>query len=329
MNSRRAFTLVELLAAIAVFSLLLVVLFSITENVGTAWVRGEGQMEKRRNSRVLLNLITSDLKSALVPRAHDFNSGSSNLQFVLNPPIGLPEDILNPSALFWQAPVGSGTRFGELAEVGYFVKYNASPANGATRFQLCRFFVPSSVNDPAAPLDPERATRNPDFLIYDRANRFAWLREDILRKYTDATAPAYRGLFAENIIGFWVRCLDPEGQPITQTASYTKTDGSRVDSSAYPANTYDSAQGYRYRNASGQVVDVPPPALPHSVQVSIVLLDSRAAANLTAAEADTIRQGYSAVRDAATLSAFVANLPLSVRSSAWEFSARIHLANAQ
>lgn len=308
----RAFSLLELLTAMAVLSILVLLLASITTQISETWIRGEGHIQKRRNSRAILDYISSDLRSACVPPVMPASSTQSTIQFVLNPPTGLPSTILNPSALFWTAPVATTTTYGNLAEIGYFVRYGTD-SNGQPTFQLCRFFV--------------NPTTGNDYQIYNSSDRYAWIGQTLLDQYTDAQSPSYHGLFAENVIVFCARCLDPVGNNITLTAQYTLTDGSTITSQSYNAGNYDSMKGYRYTTTSGTTVDVPPPALPASVEISVVILDSKTAKLLTLSDAQSIIQLSSTVKQSSDIPTFLNSLPEKIRNSARSFTTKVDLAN--
>ncbi len=66
MSRNRAFTLIELMVAMAVTSLLVVLLVSLTSSVSNAWQRGEAQTEVHANARGVLNLLGRELQGALV-----------------------------------------------------------------------------------------------------------------------------------------------------------------------------------------------------------------------------------------------------------------------
>jgi len=292
---RKAFTLLELLTAMAVVALLVTGLMMVADRTGSVWVRGENQIETRRNARASLHLISRDLRNAVLPVAGVPAAGASNLRFVLNPAdSGLPPEILNPDALFWQATTASDATRGEIATVGYFVRLTSEA--GAPKLKLCRFFVNPSAQD--------------DYRIYQAGTGFDWLSPAILDAYTSAsadTAEKFRGLLAEDVLGFWVRCLDPDGEPITQTAALDP----------YPGNRYDSNLGYAYRDGT---IAVSPPALPAAVEITLVILDSRSAARLSAADVARFR-----TEEPADAAALIATLPEPLRASARVVSTKILL----
>ncbi len=240
--------------------MLLVVLFSgVFSQVNNAWSSGQGNFERRRSVRALADFIGTELQGALLPVEGIVTNGRGNLQFIVNPPsTQVPADYRNADAIFWQAPLATETSRGEIAEIGYFVKWVASPPQGE-RPVLCRFFVNPSV------ASGNTTTVNPDFLIYD-TNPRAWLSQTLLDKVAPATkASGYVGMFAENVVGLWVRCYGLDG-----TESPVAKNGAK----------FDSREGYNLNN-SGPVVD--PRYLPASVRISLAQVDARSAARLEAA----------------------------------------------
>ena len=67
--SSRYFTLVEILTAIAIFSILTVGLYEVQKGIQNIWLKTERSMKVRQNARIALNLIESDLKGLI---AKDF-----------------------------------------------------------------------------------------------------------------------------------------------------------------------------------------------------------------------------------------------------------------
>ena len=130
----------------------------------------------------MLDFMAAELRQAVIP----LDPSRHGLQFVVNPAgIG----TRNRDSLFWQAPVASDNGSGDLAELGYFVRWNGTQAS------LCRFFV-----------KPDDA----DYLVYSTPD--AWLSDTLLDKLAPADkASKYRGLFLENVIALWVNAYQADG----------------------------------------------------------------------------------------------------------------------
>jgi prepilin-type N-terminal cleavage/methylation domain-containing protein len=153
-SERRAFTLLELLVSVTILALLVILLFSIVEGATRLWRSSENRVDSYREARAALNVIASDLRSALITTDTNF----FRINAVTYPGSGAPPNrsgslffitALPPDA---QAPNRGGSRSGndkksevpksELCAVGYFVAYEkTSPDASAERsFNLYRFF---------------------------------------------------------------------------------------------------------------------------------------------------------------------------------------------
>jgi len=262
---------VEILVAMAVLAVLVILLGGIVRQVSGAWVSGEARTRNRESGRTVADFIARELQGALLP----IDPGTPGLQWVLNP-ASVPASVKNPDALFWQAPLATRRAYGDLAEIGYFVRWDMATPD-RPRAKLCRFFVNPAIPDPD---QPGESLPNPQFRIHDQPE--GWLSETIL----DEAAPAdrandFRGLFAENVLGLWVRCFDPRGEVISGSES---------------GGTFDSRAGYTIK---GTKEDRPLPAM---VEIGFVVADPRSADLIdTAMQALIVAQ----VRQAGTAAAFL------------------------
>ena len=279
METRRSpaagFTLVEVLVSTAVLMLLVVIMSQVTRSIASSWTAGSGNSERRQNVRALGDFIGQELRSATLPV--DPGAPPPNLQFVLNP---APVTARYPSALFWQAPVATDSSGGDLAEIGYFVRWVTS--GSVPRAQLCRFFV----NQGGA-----------NYLIDTNA---AWVTDALLQTVAPAdSASGYVGLFAENVIGFWARCLQSDGTEIAAASAQ-----------------YDSRVTH---------------ALPASVEISLVLIDSPSASRMTATlQEHLVTLSGSAVNAADFLKKIQADPGLkSISPGARAYTSRIFLENSR
>jgi prepilin-type N-terminal cleavage/methylation domain-containing protein len=66
MKRRAGFTLVELMVAMAVTTVLIVMMVSLTSTVGNAWQRGDAQAETHASARGALTLLSRELQGAVV-----------------------------------------------------------------------------------------------------------------------------------------------------------------------------------------------------------------------------------------------------------------------
>ena len=275
------FTLVELLVSVAILSILILLLCGILNEVSTSWTQVRAQIDRRQNGQAILALISSELRTAAVPSDR---MNTSSLQLVVDPPALLTTaGYLYPHAIFWQAPIASGTTNGSLAEVGYFIRWDTTTNSANPRASLCRFFV--------SPTD----TTN--FLIYSTPANWLTPATGQAGAIIDAVAPGnsannYKGWFADNVIGLWVRCLDANGIPITQTASAaghqtdSKTTNYSFDSRlGYLASSVTGTPKYIPKSAyydAGSKTDVIACALPSAIEIAIAVVDAQTASHVTA-----------------------------------------------
>jgi hypothetical protein len=302
-----------------VLTIIVVLMARMVNQAVSAWSMGESNMNRLQNLRAVTDFIGNELQAALLPIAQ---TGTNSLQLVVNPTTAITSGNYNRDTIFWQTPLATDQTLGDVAEIGYFVKWDTTkPAN--PRSELCRFFVnPGSVT-----------TSNSNFLIYSSPT--AWLSDSIIQSVAPATMiSSYQGLFAENVIGLWLQCLDPYGQPITLDG----TGNTYVPSGAYKNyidNIYDSRRGYTYTEPdNNQKIINPPCALPAGLNISLVMLDSQSANRVTVAQQQAINAILQSGTNCSSASAFVSQAFTSaslqpIRSSLRYFQTRIYLQNSK
>lgn len=183
-HGRVGFSLVEIMAAMAVLTLVMLILTGLSEQISRVWSKGLSQNQHRNRARSALTFMGRELRQALVsPDVTD-----TALQLIINP-AKVTSNF--PHSIFWQAPVATDTTNGNIAEVGYFIRRDGTRAN------LCRMLVnPTDIN----------------YLIYDASDPTKWVSDDILDKVAPASkASQYRGLFLENVLGLWVEAFNKNG----------------------------------------------------------------------------------------------------------------------
>lgn len=269
-NCKSGFTLTELLVGMAILALMVVLLGGVVSNVSSTWIQAESKNDRLQRFRSFADLVTNELQMALLPVNRD---DKRNLQFIVNPS-QLSSDYLCSDAFFWQAPCAGDQAYGDVAEIGYFVKWN-NVKPGRPQAQLCRFYT---FAQPA----------NPNFLIYKQTAGIEWLSDSILQAVAPADAAnAYEGLIAENVVALFVECRDAYGKPITRAY-----DGGTFQSTI---NGFDSRQGYidskgtkspDYTTLTGE--KAPLCVLPASVHLSFVLLDSHSAERIQPNQKDAL-----------------------------------------
>lgn len=188
----RAFSLVELLVAMAVFSLMAALLLGLVSESSRLWQRAESQKARRQVARIIMETVKRDLEGVALPIG---TTNTNSLNFVLNPAVA---GINNRDSAFWQTRTSAQT--GEMAEVGYFVKWhNGTPA-------LCRYSVPAT---------------NSDSIFRSPAN---WLTTGKIDSYAGGLGSTNMdGLLAENVLGLWITMYDATNGILSNYNSRTAT----------------------------------------------------------------------------------------------------------
>jgi prepilin-type N-terminal cleavage/methylation domain-containing protein len=153
---KEAFTLTELLVAMAVFSGLILLLFSVVDQTTTAWRQSEQRVDAFREARAALFVIGRDLQSFI--KAHDVApadgvadfgyffvnpDGSGNTDVTFS---GVASNAEGDRLFFLTAQPGGAQNNarGEICSVGYYLNYSTPPANAMTGagnyFTLHRYF---------------------------------------------------------------------------------------------------------------------------------------------------------------------------------------------
>lgn len=170
---RDSFTLVEMLVAIAVLTVLLVLASQIIARTSSVWVYSNSKMTEGREARVAFNSLVSRLSEATVDQYYGYtNSGTpplpvaylrrSELRFVSGISSAMNTTVTSSptDAVFFAAPLGivSDTAdYGHLPSLlnvcGYYVQWSNNdsdrpspplPAgNGMYRFRLMQFVQPA------------------------------------------------------------------------------------------------------------------------------------------------------------------------------------------
>jgi prepilin-type N-terminal cleavage/methylation domain-containing protein len=271
-----AFTLVELLIAITILSLLVVLLASLLSGVSRAWVSSEQQVATFQDGRAITDLISRDLSQSVISPQLQFIQNPGNLNSLLSSPI---TQVTNTEGLFWQT-VSTSDSLGNINEVGYYLTHRTD-STGIEHFELRRLFV-----SPADPRQPASAPLpNPSYHIYDVPSPVyyntstttimpPWI--NLNGKTLDPSRTDFEfwsSVVSDGVVGFWIRCLDGNGEPIPWLSSAdVNTAPIRFNSTAHfqPAIPGQTAS-FKYTNASSTVQAH---LLPATVELTIVTLDS-------------------------------------------------------
>ncbi len=243
-SSLGSFTLVEMILAIGILSILVIMLASMLGALTSAWQDGEAHNERRMVAQAALDKISRELSIAAFPVQRTTNG----LQMIINPPT-VSSTYEYPHATFWQAPLATdGGTNGNLAVVGYFIQWtNMTPC-------LSRVLINPSSSD---------------YAVYTSPNQ--WISDTLIQAH--ASLNNYAGLMAENVIGIWFQALDPNGNPIQQTLP---NGAPETFDSRYPyAYTNHFLAGWNWETNTTF-------SAPASIQVAVAVMDSRTAKQLTA-----------------------------------------------
>lgn len=163
-KSAASFTLIELMAASTVMSLVLLMLLGIQDQMSRAWSNSNRKMAAAREARAALRMMVADLGSLYI------RTNLSTIGYAYNPmslqvPLLIMKDgsaktagikIANAQpggaskaifALVRRASRGANGNFDEIAAVGYYIGSNtATDINGfsATSYNLYRYYRPAS-----------------------------------------------------------------------------------------------------------------------------------------------------------------------------------------
>jgi len=165
-SDQTAFTLLEMLVAIAVVSLMMVFMFNVAGHTVRGWEVGNRRMESAQAARIGMNLIANELKYAFAGVASNASSTGTTFFTNIAPFVvtnGLPGEtsaILRPTpgsrSLFFTAPIGphSASNNVPFAEVGYLPLF-VNSSNGLNtmigpRYYLVRHGASPGYLDPGA-----------------------------------------------------------------------------------------------------------------------------------------------------------------------------------
>jgi hypothetical protein len=255
-----AFTLLELLVAMAVFLLVVALLVGIFGDVAKVWISGNARMTALQGGRAILDFISRDVRSIVPPRIFVrkpavafFSQNPANtlgidpfplcyLQFVQDAGVGgggldpylpkLPDGkggvgqqrIVPGSSNFFGQMRGEQTSAGDLWVVGYYL---ADDPDGVRR--LYRVLV-------APDAGAYRIFSNLDGVQAGNPVTNSWIYDAALFEPWDEIKRCGASPIAENVAAFWVECLDAAGDPIpwlNDAEDYSSSAPLKFDSAAH------------------------------------------------------------------------------------------------
>jgi prepilin-type N-terminal cleavage/methylation domain-containing protein len=322
-NKQTAFSLVELLVAMALLAIVVSILASIFSSTQKGVSLLGSASSQRRDASTVLDQISRDLRSALEPVSRSFEEVSPSLrtpQLLLNP-AGFST---NQTSLFWS--VASESKLGGTTLVGYTLRWEDTPDGSRPRPRLCRVSFD--------PNDSESIKKN-----LRMALNTPWVDQAL----ANANAPGdstngYQGWISDNILAFYARVLDPQMNPITNyartlsaPAAGTSSTYAVFGSSANGTSTlgaFDSAKGYQYTRVPDNVmVNRFGPALPAAIELVVVTAPPSSIQKLTSIPAPVLSGNATTMWT--DINSFLANLPEGIRKASRTFSTIVPLSVQQ
>lgn len=245
-----SFTLVEMMASIAIVLILMVIIAIALQGISKLWLAERNQVQTFQGGRSALDLLVRDLTALQTPRSTFIDGTTStsqtqrcSLQFIQD--AGDPSTPTQPlngllagsgyvqvpysSSVFGQARLDN-TPQGDLWIVGYYL----ARSTDRTQYQLRKFII--------SPATPTGAANLANYLLYpssptsipSSANSYptqpAWI-------YLNNNPNAFQAnsyVVSNNVVALWFRCLDNAGQPIPWLSATTQTSPSQVQPNTAP-----------------------------------------------------------------------------------------------
>lgn len=151
-----AFTLVELMTATAITTIMLLAMTGIFDQSMKAWRLSSRRADAERDVRAALTLLRRDLAGAVVTTNYPMWVGETNLARVgiasanqpnLAPPTGTMGVVwtnVSSPLFFCTLRRSDASGNGDLAGVGYYVAWDAAANDGRGAYNLYRYYAPPS-----------------------------------------------------------------------------------------------------------------------------------------------------------------------------------------
>lgn len=198
----RAFTLVELMVAMAIFLVMLGIFAGILNSVHQGWERAQRETEIAQNARAILGLLEKDLTSAIAGTSRVTDSTAKPaaynvMQFGQNPNLttkivgGAPVPE-SDSIFFWSQGMGG------LSQVGWYLASNAQSPSPNSLYELRRFHRPAEF-------------QTVPYVKESNLSKLFWLEGS---EVAPIELNSSSRIVSERILGFWIECLDAHGRTI-------------------------------------------------------------------------------------------------------------------
>jgi prepilin-type N-terminal cleavage/methylation domain-containing protein len=285
---QQAFSLLEMLAAVTVFSVLMGFLAYMVTGVQKAWLIGDQKVEIYQNGRVSLDLFSRELVGAVA---------TDQIQFVQTPNLSqlVPDLAPNSPSLFWMGP-GKLTEHGHLWSYGYYLTRD----DQSKTYQLVRFSVApgdkDNKNDFYRGLNAYAEEQNVAKQRWSFANQALWITGLNKNAFDFTNQDRAVSVVAEGVVAMWIRCLDLAGNPIpwlsTMPTSLYNSGTIQFSSGAcfqmttaaasFPAVSAvleNKARTFRYTQgpttSAIEYPTLPGNRVPGSVEITLVVVDTR------------------------------------------------------
>ena len=317
-----AFTLLELLVAMALFSLVAVLLASVFSSTQKGVVFLGNTKSQRQDARAVLEQIAGELRAALETPTRSFEGTQAAMrqpQLLVNPS-GL--SATHGSSLFWSA--GADSKSGGSALVGYLLRWETTPEGPRPRF--CRVFLDANGSE-----------------YVEQTLRTSINAEWVSQSLVDSNAPGdakngYQGWISDNILAFYARPLDPQMNAITNfsrglsgPAVNTSSANAVFAASATGSNTggrFDSRSGYQYKRSPDNVtVNRFGPALPSAIELVVIAAPPSSILQLQTVPAPVLSTNAAAMWT--DVASFLSSLPTPIKKAAKTYSTIVPIAVQQ
>lgn len=168
----RAFTVLELLVATAILSVIVTLLFTIFDRASNAWIKGEATVDRQRSARTTLELISRDMSQTFITTtatARVVFVGGSNWVYFAAPVapggdmvsdlgeyayVHNPAPTVNTITRYYSSPTSDNSSTGKWNPNGRVITDASSATNlyassllaeGVVGFNLVYYATPSSV----------------------------------------------------------------------------------------------------------------------------------------------------------------------------------------
>jgi prepilin-type N-terminal cleavage/methylation domain-containing protein len=266
----RGFSVIELLVAFTVLSILMAILLAAVPSVTSTWIESERRIETYQRARGALELLTRELTPAVV---------DTRMQFIVLPgeellDVGAQNVASLSPALFWMAPLGEG---GELRCVGYYLFRDEEKGF----FRLKRVYIEPDNPDGYFPrLVNLENTR--DLSMRTDPVTARWFLDNLDLRAFDEQDPDNDAVVvstaADGVVAFWVQCYDLLGSPVPWLSEVRNHPSSDLiyNSAAFfqmaTTTPFESGETTEFLRLSKQVMKAN--RVPAEIEISIVTIDT-------------------------------------------------------